>query len=225
MVNKATPDYESDRSGRGILEICGKNNGKNFLSSTYEDLIDHRRATREALERFDQQVVRMENFGARPMEPTEACLNEIANCDLFVGIYAHRYGYIPDRSSESITEREFRHARALNKPVFYFVVDPKHLWPPEMFENEPGRTKLIALKNEIQSSFVIDTFTTPDNLAYKIVTSVGRYLNLTSHLSLSPTQILIMNGSYFGRLDSNSGKFAILLRVKFRKKKDPAHPS
>lgn len=189
---------------------------KIFLSSTYVDLIEYRRAAAEALERLGQQVERMEIFGARPVEPSDACLSEIEDCDLFVGIYAHRYGHIPDGSIVSITEAEFRHARKHNKPIFCFVVEDHHTWPPEMIESEPGRSKLIALKAEISSSLVRDTFTTPEDLAYKIATSVGRYLTQSSSLLLPPPQMQIISPSHFGRLDSKGGRFALLLEVKFR---------
>jgi hypothetical protein len=36
-----------------------------FLSSTYIDLVEHRKAALDALERLGQQVGRMEIFGAR----------------------------------------------------------------------------------------------------------------------------------------------------------------
>ena len=44
-----------------------------------------------ALERLGLQLARMEMFGARPEEPTKACLEEVEASELFVGIYAHRY--------------------------------------------------------------------------------------------------------------------------------------
>jgi len=49
---------------------------KIFLSSTFVDLVEHRKLVAEALERLGQQGVRMEIFGARPDEPMEACLAE-----------------------------------------------------------------------------------------------------------------------------------------------------
>lgn len=189
---------------------------KIFLSSTCVDLIEYRQAAIKVLEQLGNQVVRMENFGARPVEPSVACLSEIENCELFVGIYAHRYGYIPDGSPVSITEAEFRHARKHKKPTFCFEVDAEYSWPPEMIESEPGRTKLIALKQEIDSRYSRATFTTPDNLASKIASSVGSYLVQLSSLPLPSTQMQIISPSYFGRLDSERGPFALLLQVKFR---------
>ena len=150
---------------------------KTFLSSTCVDLVDHRDAAAEAIERLGQQVGRMEVFGARPDEPSEACLAEIEECDLFVGIYAHRYGYVPDGTDVSITEAEFDHANAKSKPLFCFLVDEDHPWPPKMIEDEPGRSKLRGFKARIGSEFVSDTFTTSEDLAYKMAAALGRYLS------------------------------------------------
>lgn len=150
---------------------------KTFLSSTYVDLVDHREAAAEAIERLGQQVGRMEVFGARPDEPSEACLAEIDECDFFVGIYAHRYGYVPDGAGVSITEAEFDHAKAKNKPLFCFLVDDEHPWPPKMIEDEPGKSKLRSFKAKIGSGLVRDTFTTSEDLAYKIAAALGRYLS------------------------------------------------
>ena len=88
-----------------------------------------------------------------------------------------------------------------------------------MIEGEPGRTKLTALKAAISSSLVTDTFTTPENLAYKTATSVGRYLAQPSYLLLPPPEMQIVSpGSCFGRLDSKDGCFALLLKMKFYNK-------
>jgi hypothetical protein len=147
-----------------------------FLSSTFVDLVEHRRAATEALERLGQQVGRMEVFGAQPVEPKLACLSEVEACDYFVGVYAHRYGFVPLDSTVSITEQEFDHAQRHRKPTFCFVVREDHPWPPNMIEGDPGRTKLTAFKQRIGSALVLDTFTTPENLALKVAAAVGRYL-------------------------------------------------
>ena len=122
----------------------------------------------------------MEVFGARPEEPLTACLSEIDECDLFVGIYAHRYGFVPQGSTTSITEAEFDHAAKSNKPIFCFVVNDDHPWPPKMIEEADGKQRLEELKKRIGSGVVRDVFTTPEDLAVKIATSVGRYLSQKS---------------------------------------------
>ena len=118
----------------------------------------------------------MEVFGARPEEPLKACLSEIQACDIFIGIYAHRYGYVPSGSHVSITEAEYNHAAEHNKPIFCFMVDEDYPWPPKMIEEHPAKSKLINFKQRIGEALVRDMFTTPEVLAFKIAASIGRYL-------------------------------------------------
>ncbi|MFN8411434.1 MAG: DUF4062 domain-containing protein [Anaerolineales bacterium] len=145
---------------------------KVFISSTYKDLIEHRKAAHDALEKLGLHVIWMEAFGARPEESTEACLNEIEESDLFIGIYAYRYGYIPIGLDISITEQEFDHAQELDKPTFGFVVDEDHAWSPKHIEHNQ-KDKLDAFLSKVKKH-PVDFFTTPDNLAQKIVSSIGR---------------------------------------------------
>jgi CheY-like chemotaxis protein len=149
---------------------------KIFLSSTYEDLVEYRAKAAQAIERLGQQGIRMEVFGARPDNATIASLEEIESSDAVLGIYAHRYGYVPSNSTISITEQEFNFAEKKKKPTFCFCVDDDYPWVPKHMESEPGQSKLKAFKNRINTSVVRDTFTTPEDLAYKVAASLGRFL-------------------------------------------------
>jgi CheY-like chemotaxis protein len=149
---------------------------KIFLSSTYQDLIGHRAAAAQAIERLGQQGIRMEVFGARPIEATSACLEEISDSDALIGIYAHRYGYVPNGQSKSITEQEFDFAQENDKPTFCFVVDGEYPWPPKHVEVEPGRTRLQDFLQHLREKTVIDVFTSPEDLAFKVASSLGRFL-------------------------------------------------
>jgi CheY-like chemotaxis protein len=149
---------------------------KVFISSTFKDLVHHRAKVADAVERLGQQGVRMEVFGARPNEASVASLEELEAAEVFVGIYAHRYGEIPAGSSVSITRMEFDLAKKLGKPILSFVVDDDYPWPPKHVELEPGYSKLLALKHDIGCSLIRDTFTTAEDLAFKVAASLGRYL-------------------------------------------------
>ena len=149
---------------------------KVFVSSTARDLPKHRLAVALALEQLGLQVARMETFGARPDEATEACFEEVENSELFVGIYAHRYGYVPPDATASITESEFDYAYRLRRPPFCFFVDSEYPWPEELIEQNPGKEQLVAFKAKIEKLVVRDVFTTPDVLATRVATSIGRYL-------------------------------------------------
>ena len=64
-----------------------------YLSSTFEDLKEHRAAVFEALEKGGLQVARMEAYTASDDRPVDLCLRDVAQSDLYVGLFAWRYGY------------------------------------------------------------------------------------------------------------------------------------
>jgi len=118
----------------------------------------------------------MEVFGARPLEPTNTCFEEIATSDALIGIYAHRYGHVHTQSDKSITEQEFDFARQQGKPTFCFIVEDEYPWLPRHIESEPGRAKLQDFKQRIRTLMVVDLFTSPEDLAFKVASSLGRFL-------------------------------------------------
>jgi hypothetical protein len=83
-----------------------------YVSSTY-DLKEHREQVYRALPELGHDVVAMEDYVASDQRPLATCLADVASCDLYVGIFAHRYGYVPDHDNpdrQSITELEYRYA-------------------------------------------------------------------------------------------------------------------
>src|SRR6185295_14509576 len=124
---------------------------KVFISSTYKDLIEYRAAAIRAVEGTSYQAVKMEVFGARPDEPLGACLKEVEASDLFVGIYALRYGFNPDGAETSITEMEYVHAKKLGKEIYCFLLDEENQpWLKKWIDGEPGKSKLEDFKKRIQ---------------------------------------------------------------------------
>lgn len=144
-----------------------------FISSTRLDLVEHRRVVIETLRRQKCHVVAMEDFGARPEEPTAACIAEIEACDVVVGIYAHRYGCVPPNETRSITEIEYDTASALKKPVYCYVLDPDQAWPSVWIETEKA-TQLAALKSKAETR-IAARFTTPDDLARQVSADLARH--------------------------------------------------
>ncbi len=147
------------------------------MSSTFIDLGAHRAAAVAALESLGHQVIRMEQYGARPEEPTVACLEDVRRSDALLGIYAHRYGFVPSRAERSITEQEYDEARRHSKLCFSFVVDPRQPWPPTMIDVGQSARKLRAFKRKIEKDTVRATFTTPEDPAYQTAISVGAWLH------------------------------------------------
>jgi formylglycine-generating enzyme required for sulfatase activity len=112
-----------------------------FISSTSEDLKDHREQAARAAEANGFATRRMEYFPARGDLPSlDACMELLDEADLVVVLVAHRYGWVPDDpanpDARSITWLECDHARFGHKKreVLAFLVDPNYPWPAELRE-------------------------------------------------------------------------------------------
>lgn len=148
---------------------------KVFLSSTFQDLVSYRKSAIEAIQRFGWFTVAMEDFISQDERPKELCLNLVRQSDLYVGIFAHRYGYIPEGDTQSITEQEYRCARNHGIKCFIFIADDKHPWYKEWIDRGKSEKTLLTLKNELKSSHTCSFFTTEENLAALLSASLARY--------------------------------------------------
>ena len=84
-----------------------------YVSSTFEDPKEHRECVYRQLRRVGHDVIAMEDYVAQDRRPFTKCRDDISDCDVYVGLFAWRYGYVPDDHNPrqlSITELEYRHA-------------------------------------------------------------------------------------------------------------------
>jgi hypothetical protein len=145
-----------------------------FISSTSIDLQEHRKAVFDVLMQAGEHAIDMNYFGSRPDDPQTVCRKAIEEADILVGIYAWRYGWVPEGDTRSITEMEFDHARALGKPCLCYLVDENYSWPPKFIEHSAD-TKLKAFKEKV-NQLVRSTFTTPENLAMSVMADYTRQI-------------------------------------------------
>ena len=59
------------------------------------------------------------------------------------------------------------------------MVNEDYPWPPKLIEEYPAKSKLQGFKQKVSEALVRDDFTTPEVLAFKIASSIGRYLTQT----------------------------------------------
>ncbi len=140
---------------------------KIFISSTSVDLQEHRQAVSDVIRRAGEYDIDMRYFGSRPDDPVTVCREAIEEADVLVGIYAWRYGWVPDGETRSITEMEFDYARSLGKDCLCYIIDEEHPWPRKFVETGAAEQKLADFKRRV-SELVRETFDTPDNLAMKV---------------------------------------------------------
>jgi hypothetical protein len=142
-----------------------------FLSSTWKDLQAEREAVEEALHRMQDTVFAgMEYFGSRPETSREASLAEVDRSNIYIGIFAHRYG-------SGITEAEYRRAREREIPCLIYLKDDTVPVVPKHVERGPEKAaRLEDLKQELKEQHTASFFKGPDHLATQVVTDLHNLL-------------------------------------------------
>lgn len=93
--------------------------------------------------------VAMEYYVAEDQRPVDRCLSDVARCDLFIGIYAWRYGWVPSQTNPeqlSITHMEYRQAEKANKPCLIFLLGDDAPWPKKFMDKDTS--PIEKLRNE-----------------------------------------------------------------------------
>ena len=135
---------------------------KIYISSTYEDLKDHRKAVYETLRQWRHDVIAMEDYVACDQRPLDKCLEDVSQCNVYIGLFAWRYGFIPDGQSKSITQLEYECAVKSGMPCYIFIIDKGASWLPAYIDDD--KRNINSFKNKLQNNHVVNFFTTIDNL-------------------------------------------------------------
>jgi hypothetical protein len=154
-----------------------------YLSSTYEDLKEYRRVVFDVLCKSGYQVKAMEYYVATDQRPVDKCLKDVAEADIYVGIFAFRYGYVPpaehsNANGLSITELEFRHAEKLKKPCLPFVVNESTPWPPKFDDARAAEDKgerVNTFRQYLLTERMASSFSSPHELAALVLSAVARH--------------------------------------------------
>jgi hypothetical protein len=157
-----------------------------YLSSTYEDLKDYRRTVIDALRKSGYQVVNMEDYVARDERPVDACLKDIEQVEVYVGIFAFRYGYIPplehgNPEGLSITELEYRYAEKAGKTCLVFLAEENMAWPRLHLDECTGQgesgAKIKRLRQHLSSEKTGSFFNSPHQLASLVQSAIFQSLS------------------------------------------------
>lgn len=139
-----------------------------FISSTSRDLKAYREAAIETCRNLGFTPIAMENFEAMGVGATEGSKRKLREADLYVGIIAHRYGYVEAGYDRSVTEIEFDYAGERGLDRLCFLVDPAHGWPDDAYEPEQA-APLAAFKSKIEQSVIRSLFTTVEDFQQKLI--------------------------------------------------------
>ena len=146
-----------------------------FLSSTFEELKEHREKIIHGLQKLKQTVDSMEYWCPSANTPIEKSLKKVRSSKIFVGVLGTRYGYTLN-DGISITHHEYLAAVESGiERQMYIIDEKKH---PIQFSNVDTGEKASKLKNfkEEVNKEIRDTFVSPDDLAQKVITNVIQLL-------------------------------------------------
>jgi hypothetical protein len=110
-------------SGDDFVMSVAKNTYTVFISSTFIDNEERRKVVEDAVLRAGMRPVGMEHFTECVHPLVAECERQARECDIYLGIIAHRYGWIPEGQTLSITELEYDAAKAAERPRLIFVID------------------------------------------------------------------------------------------------------
>ena len=148
------------------------------VSSTARDLPDHRKEVLDACLRQGMFPVMMEHLPASDAEAISASLGMVDEADIYVGVFAHRYGYVPKEQNPrqiSITEMEYGRAVERKIPRLIFVMDKAHPITIEDVEQGEGATKLGAFKERVQTENIVNFFKSPEDLRAHVIHSLSQH--------------------------------------------------
>ncbi|MEN3335244.1 MAG: hypothetical protein V7641_4609 [Blastocatellia bacterium] len=151
---------------------------KVIISSTTRDLPEHREQVRDACLRQSMFPMMMENLPAIDAEAISASLKLVDEADIYVGVFAHRYGYVPKADNPqqiSITEMEYNRAVERDIPRLIFLMHDEHPIKAGDVEKGEGAVKLEKLKQRLGTERVVNFFASPADLRGHVINSLSHH--------------------------------------------------
>ena len=145
-----------------------------MISSTARDLPEHRKEALDACLRQGMFPVMMEHLPASDDEAISASLAMVDAADIYVGIFAHRYGYVPAGHAISVTEMEYNRAVERKIPRLIFVMDKDHPITIDQVELGEGAAKLEAFKKRLLAGNIVNFFKSPADLRAQVINSLSQ---------------------------------------------------
>ncbi|KAA0076124.1 DUF4062 domain-containing protein [Tardiphaga sp. P9-11] len=144
-----------------------------FLSSTFVDLIEERRAVSNMLAKAGYMVAGMELFPATDQQQFEYIKTVIDRSDYYIVITAARYGSLSG-GGISFTEMEYDYAQARGIPVLAFLHgNPGSIASDRTDRDAEKENKLVAFRDRLKSNRLVETWNDVGDLCARVVIAVG----------------------------------------------------
>lgn len=146
------------------------------VSSTVLDLPTHRDKVKEACLKLGVFPLMMEQLPASAADAIQASRRLVDRANIYIGVFAHRYGYVPLGYDISITEMEYNQAVKLGIERLIFIMSDDHPIMIGDVEVGEGANKIKALKDRLKTENVVNFFNSPEQLGENVIFSLAQYL-------------------------------------------------
>lgn len=143
-----------------------------FVSSTFTDLKEERKAIIEGLLNAKYIPAGMEMFSASNDEQFKYIKKIIDTCDYYVLIVGARYGSINPSTGKSFTEQEYDYAVEKNIPVLVFLHDDPYNLPVDKRDDDK-RELLEQFRAKVSDGRLCKMWHTSAELIASVIISLG----------------------------------------------------
>ncbi|MEK7834413.1 MAG: DUF4062 domain-containing protein, partial [Acidobacteriota bacterium] len=145
-----------------------------MISSTSLDLPEHRKQVIEACLRRSVHPLAMEHLSGRDDDAITVDTESVNNADIYIGIYAWRYGEVPEGGDISYTEMEFNRAEERGIPILVFTIHKEHALTIDMVETDANAQKKLAdFKERACKGRIRKEFKSPDDLRGLVIDALA----------------------------------------------------
>jgi Domain of unknown function (DUF4062) len=116
--------------------------------------------------------VALEHLPSDLNEALDTVRLNVDQADIYVAIFAHRYGYVPTGHDISLPEMEYNRAVERGIPRLVFLMHDDHPVRPRDVERGPGAEKLERLKERVGREQVVSFFKSPEDLQALVLQSL-----------------------------------------------------
>jgi len=152
-----------------------------MVSSTALDLPAHRKEVLDAclrqstIPKMQEHLPASSSDAESGAEAIRVSLEMVDEAEIYLGVFAHRYGYVPAGHDISITEMEYDHAVERGLTRLIFIMHDQHPVLASDVETGEGALKLKRLVERLKTENVVNFFKSPEDLRAHVINSLSQY--------------------------------------------------
>jgi hypothetical protein len=147
-----------------------------FIGSCARDLPEHCKEVLDECLRQRMLPKMVEHLPKNDAEAIQFSLSVVDQADIYLGIFAYRYGYVPAENNPrrvSLAEMEYDRAVELKIPRLIFVMDKTHPITVEEIELGEGERKLSIFKKRLLAENTVSFYTSSTDLRAHVINSLA----------------------------------------------------